>query len=291
MQSMTGFGRGSFQSEGREATIEIKAVNSRYLDPNFRMSRNVGFVEPKMRQALAEALMRGKVDVYVSYKNTRADRAEVLADTALARSYRAAANAVADAIGKPAEVTLWQIASCPQVMQLAESEEDEQAVWQVVESAMQDALRQLTAMRAKEGEKLQEDLLAKTAVVEDLVNKIDALAPQVEQASCEKLMAKMQEYFQADETLKQRVVMEAAILADKHAIDEELVRLHSHIDQFRQSVAADGAIGRKLDFIVQEMNREVNTIGSKANDATITSLVISAKSELEKMREQVQNVE
>lgn len=291
MQSMTGFGRGSFQAEGREATIEIKAVNSRYLDPNFRMSRNVGFIEPKMRQALAQALMRGKIDVYVSYKNTRADRAEVLADTALAQSYRAAAEAVADAIGASADVTLWQIASCPQVMQLAESQEDEQAVWQVMESAMQDALRQLTAMRAKEGEKLQEDLLAKTAVVEDIVSKIDALAPQVEQASREKLMAKMQEYYQADETLKQRVVMEAAILADKHAIDEELVRLHSHIEQFRQSVNADGAIGRKLDFIVQEMNREVNTIGSKANDATITSLVIGAKSELEKMREQVQNVE
>ena len=291
MQSMTGFGRGSFQFEGREATIEIKAVNSRYLDPNFRMSRNVGFLEPKLRQALSDAIQRGKVDIYVSYKNTREDRAEVLADTALALSYRAAAQNIAQAIGVKPDVTLWQIASCPQVMQLSESEEDEQAVWQVVGGAMEQALSHLVSMRQKEGEKLQQDLGLKTDLVEQIVRKIDALAPEVESASREKLLAKMQEYYQADETLKQRVVMEAAILADKHAIDEELVRLHSHIDQFRQTTRADGPVGRKMDFIVQEMNREVNTIGSKANDAEITKLVIAAKSELEKMREQVQNVE
>ena len=291
MQSMTGFGRGSFQLEGREATIEIKAVNSRYLDPNFRMSRNVSFVEPKLRTALAEALHRGKVDLYISYKNTREDRAEVLADVALAQSYQKAIVTLAQALEKQPETTLWQIAALPQVLQLSESEEDEQAVCYVVEQAFSQAIGQLKTMRKKEGEKLCEDLLTKAKAVDVLVCRIDALAPQVEQASKEKLLEKMQEYTQADETLKQRVVMEAALIAEKHALDEELVRLHSHIGQFCQSVRSEGPVGRKLDFIVQEMNREINTIGSKANNAEITSLVIAAKSELEKMREQVQNVE
>ncbi len=291
MQSMTGFGRGSFQFEGREATIEIKAVNSRYLDPNFRLSRNVSFVEPKLREMLSTALSRGKVDVFISYKNTREDRAEVLADTALAQSYQQAIAQVAQALEKQPDTTLWQIVSLPQVLQLSESEEDEKAVCYVVENAFSQAIEQLRTMRKKEGDKLCEDLLGKAAGVEKIVCQIDELAPKVEVASKEKLMEKMQEYIQADESLKQRVLTEAALIADKHAIDEELVRLHSHISQFCQSVQSDGAVGRKLDFIVQEMNREVNTIGSKANDAEITSLVIAAKSELEKMREQVQNVE
>ena len=291
MNSMTGFGRGTACIDGREATVEIKAVNSRYLDLSFRIPRSLGALEERMRQSIAASLGRGKVDVYVNYKNRREDHAEVLVDEALARSYRQALQTLSEATGLIDAVSLTTLASYPQVLTVQEAEEDEEAVWQVLSQALSQALLMLCSMRQKEGERLQQDLLQKTEHVRAYVAEIERAAPGIEQAAKDRLTQKMQEYIEADETLRQRILTEAAILADKRAIDEELVRLHSHLHQFEQTLLQQEAAGRKLDFIVQEMNREINTIGSKANDKEIAQSVIAVKSELEKMREQVQNIE
>lgn len=288
---MTGFGRATASQDGREVTVEIKTVNHRYLDLSFRMPRSFASLEDRLRKWVGEQLERGKVDVYINYRNIREDHAQVCVDTALALSYQKAIAQLSEASCLSNTLSLTQLAGYPQVLTVLEAEEDEEAVAAVLHCAVKEALKKLKKMRAAEGEQLKRDLLAKADAVETLVKTIETAAPQVEQAGKERLMQKMQEYLEADESLKQRVLMEAAILADKHAIDEELVRLFSHIRQFRTTAEEENPVGRKLDFIVQEMNREINTIGSKANDAQIGSSVIQCKSELEKMREQVQNIE
>lgn len=288
---MTGFGRATASQDGREVTVEIKTVNHRYLDLSFRMPRSFASLEDRLRKWVGEQLERGKVDVYINYRNIREDHAQVCVDTALALSYQKAIAQLSEASCLSNTLSLTQLAGYPQVLTVLEAEEDEEAVAAVLHCAVTEALKKLKKMRAAEGEQLKRDLLAKADAVETLVKTIETAAPQVEQAGKERLMQKMQEYLEADESLKQRVLMEAAILADKHAIDEELVRLFSHIRQFRTTAEEENPVGRKLDFIVQEMNREINTIGSKANDAQIGSSVIQCKSELEKMREQVQNIE
>ncbi len=288
---MTGFGRATASHDGREVTVEMKTVNHRYLDLSFRMPRSFASLEDRLRKWVGDQLERGKVDVYINYRNVREDHAQVCVDTALALSYQKAIAQLSEISCLSNTLSLTQLAGYPQVLTVQEAEEDEEAVAAVLQDAVMQALDKLKSMRAAEGEQLKQDLLLKANAVEALVRTIETVAPQVEQAGKERLMQKMQEYVEADESLKQRVLMEAAILADKHAIDEELVRLFSHIRQFRATVEEENPVGRKLDFIVQEMNREINTIGSKANDAQIAGTVIQCKSELEKMREQVQNIE
>lgn len=291
MNSMTGFGRASAQADGREATVELRSVNHRYLDISFRLPRVISFLEDVFRKEISQRLERGKVEVYVSYRNHREDKCSVQADTALAKDYVSALGEIAQALGMDSDATLSKIASFPNVVSVMENEEDTEAVTALIREALRGALDALCIMREDEGRSLGEDFRLKLGHIEAHVSEIETLAPQASQASSDKLMEKMKEYYESDESIRQRVVAEAALIADKHAIDEELVRLRSHIGQFTATLSEPGAVGRKMDFIVQEMNRETNTIGNKAQGTDIPAIVILCKSELEKLREQVQNIE
>jgi len=291
LKSMTGFGRSYVSLDGREATIEVKSVNSRFLDLNIRMPHRLSALEETLRAQVSASCERGKVDLSINYRNNREDKTDVSCDGALAAAYLSALRGLSRDLGIAYEPSLMDVASFHGVLTAAERDEDIDAVKDLLTAALSDALTQFVAMRTAEGERIGEDLLKKIDVVEAAVKVVEENAPHVEEANRQRLLNKLSDFIAADESLRQRVLTEAAIVADKRAIDEEIVRLYSHIAQFKATAAAEGPVGRKLDFIVQEMNREVNTIGSKANDGAIAAQVILLKSEIEKIREQVQNIE
>lgn len=291
MNSMTGFGRAGAQKDGREATIEIKSVNHRYLDISFRLTRTISFMEETIRKYVSKKYERGKFEIFVSYKNHREDKCVVTADIPLAREYMNIYKQLQKELGMEDDSSLSKIAAMPNVIALADNDEDVEAVTELILGALEEACTALSAMRGEEGNSLRDDFSKKLGQVEAHVGEIKRLAPIAQEMSHNKLMEKMKEYYTADESIRQRILTEAALIADKHAIDEELVRLESHISQFRDAMQEGGAVGRKMDFIVQEMNREINTIGNKAQGTDISAIVILCKSELEKLREQVQNIE
>ena len=295
MRSMTGYGRRQLSLDGREITVEIKTVNHRFLDVSTRLPRALAFAEDALRKRLAEELRRGHADVNVNYLNLRADAREVRLDEGLMAQYQAAFRNMRALAGGEADRPLTDaelsfIAAQPDVLQVTTREEDQAAVLSLLLEAAGEALGDVAAMREKEGAALREDLLLHLGEVARLREAIAALAPQVPLIYQEKLLGRVKE-LGVQEVDPQRLAQEVALMADKCAIDEELSRLESHIGQMRQALASDGEVGRRLDFLTQELNREVNTIGSKASDAEITKLVVAAKSEIEKLREQVQNVE
>ncbi|GHU82318.1 hypothetical protein FACS1894196_0460 [Clostridia bacterium] len=290
MYSMTGYGRCRREMDGREVTVEIKSVNHRFLDINPRLPRGLLFAEDALRKALSERLSRGHADMVVSYRNGRADAREVLVDAALARAYSAALDTLAAATGVPDDRSLLRLAAMPDVLTVSEREEDQQAVTALCLLALDGAADALIAMRAREGEALRADLLARLGALADAAQQIAARAPEVPLAYAARLTARVTELLAAPPD-PQRLAQEIALLADRAAIDEELTRLGSHIAQMREALDAGEPVGRKIDFLVQEMNREVNTIGSKASDLEIGALVVLAKAEIEKIREQVQNIE
>lgn len=294
MRSMTGYGRRQKSLEGREITVEIKTVNHRFLDLSFRLPRALAFAEDALRKQIGASLRRGHADVNVTYVNLRQDAREVRVDEGLALQYREALVTVRRATRREGimisgEDAAW-IASQPDVLQVTVKEEDQEAVLALLLDTAQEALRDVAEMRQREGEALKADLTLHLNAVEELRNEIEALAPGVPRAYQAKLQDRLKE-LGAQEIDPQRLAQEVALMADRCAIDEELSRLQSHIGQMRNAIAAEGETGRRLDFLTQELNREVNTIGSKASDAEITRLVVAAKSEIEKLREQVQNVE
>ena len=301
MRSMTGYGRRQMSRDGREMTVEIKTVNHRFLDISCRLPRALSFAEDAVRKQIGAALKRGHVDVNVTYLNLRQDAREIRVDEALARKYRDAMLLVRAAmfevgVTNPDEVRHLSdmdvsfIAAQPDVMQVTVAEEDQETVLALLGDTAALALEDVTAMRDREGAALAEDLSFHLKEVSRLRDEIAALAPRVPVMYQEKLQARLRE-LGVKELDEQRLAQEVAIMADRCAIDEELSRLLSHIGQMRQAIEAEGETGRRLDFLTQELNREVNTIGSKASDAEITKLVVAAKSEIEKLREQVQNVE
>lgn len=290
MRSMTGYGRCRMETDGREMTIEMKTVNHRFLDIAFRLPKALSFAEDPLRRQVSSALCRGHVEISVSYQNGRADAREVRVDEALACQYGDALDRLRQLTHGDREGETVFIASQPDVLRLTVCEEDEDAVLTLLEKTVSAALAQVTAMREKEGAALKNDLSLHLNAVEKIRRQIAVLAPQVPKAYQERLQARLRE-LGVQEIDPQRLAQEVALMADRCAIDEELSRLESHIGQMREAIEADGEVGRRLDFLTQEMNREVNTIGSKASDAAITNLVVAAKSEIEKLREQVQNVE
>ena len=284
VSSMTGFGRGRAAQDGREMTVELKSVNHRYLDLSFRMPRHISFAEDTLRTALNDSLSRGHVDVYVNYRNTRSDAKEVRIDTALLGAYLKSVKAAAAELREENDMTLSNALRLPDVTDIVEADEDDEAV--------NKAIAELITARRGEGERLANDLTERLATVDELRGKIETRAPMV----VEEYRIKLNERIEAMlggtvEVDSQRLATEVALFADKASIDEELVRLKSHTAQARELLSQSEAAGRRLDFVVQEMNREFNTIGSKANDAEIARLVILGKAELEKIREQVQNIE
>ena len=290
MKSMTGYGRCHIEEDGREMTVEVKSVNHRFLDISYRLSRTLSFLDDAVRKGVGARLARGHVDVFVSYANHRQDAKEVRVDTALAAAYRQALCQLAQAVGKDADVPLSDYARLPDVLTVQEKEEDQQAVRELFERALAGALDALIDMRAQEGERMRADILEKIANIESIRGRVSERAPLVVSEYRDKLHQRIAALTEG-EIDEARLITEVAIFADRAAIDEELVRLLSHIAAIRETVELSEPVGRKLDFLVQELNREINTIGSKASDTMIAQAVVSAKGEIEKLREQVQNVE
>lgn len=290
MHSMTGYGRARVEEDGREMTVELKTVNHRFLDVNLRMPRGLVFLEEALRGALSARLNRGHADVFLTYRNARADARALVVDTALLGAYSAAYDQIIAQIHCPDDRTVSSLAALPDVLSLSEKEEDQQAVTDLCKMAMEQALDALVLMRQKEGDALAADLRARMDRLLSIAGEIAARAPHVAVDAKTRLEARLAELLNAPVD-PQRLAQEVALLADRAAIDEELVRLSSHLAQMEKALQSDEPIGRKLDFLVQELNREVNTIGAKASDLQIGALVVEAKAEIEKIREQVQNIE
>ena len=291
MYSMTGYGRGTASLDGRELTIELKSVNNRFLDIGMKLPRQLSFLEDGLRKLLNDALSRGHVDVFVNYRNLRSDAKTVRVDEALLQAYLTSARESAKALDLEDDLTLSKALTLPDVTTILPADEDQQALAELGRAAMTMAIDGLKAMRFKEGERLKLDLSARMDTMTGYAAAIERRAPAVAEEYRTKLTARIEELLGETEVDRARLATEVAIFADRAAIDEEIVRLNTHLVHFRELLEADEPVGRKMDFLVQEMNRECNTIGSKANDAELTSIVLLSKAEIEKLREQIQNIE
>ena len=290
MRSMTGCGSGKVQRDGWEVTVDLKTVNHRFLDIGLRLPRNLSFLEQIVRDRVGESLKRGHVDVFVTVNRVGSSAVQVICDEELAARYREAALRIAEKTGLPDDVTVSRLMKMEGVVTISESEMDQDTVNQICSEAAEIAVIQVVHMREQEGLHLQEDLRIHLDEAAALREAILARAPLVVEEYREKLESRLRNLL-ADGVEPQRLAQEVALIADRCAIDEELARLDSHISQMRQYLGSKGEIGKKMDFLIQEMNREANTIGSKASDACIAQHVVNLKSEIEKMREQIQNVE
>ena len=288
MQSMTGYGRHRVCRDGREMTLELKAVNHRFLDISFRLPKNLAFLEDALRTRINQSnLRRGHLDVFITYQNTRTDAREVRIDETLLNAFNHAMKAMKKPLDGYRRASAAEVLNLSGALSVSQAEEDTEAVTELALEAFDGAVEALIAMRDREGEHLAEDLLGNLTELAKLREQILLRAPEVPEDFRKRLTARLEEWdVNAD---PQRVAQEVAIMADRCAIDEELSRLEGHITQFTDSVVNGAEVGRKLDFLLQEMNREVNTMGSKASDAQITQNVVDAKCIIEKLREQVQN--
>ena len=291
VKSMTGYGRAREMRNGRDITVEVRSVNNRYLDCTVKMPRAYIFAEDRMKARVQQAISRGKVDVFVTIDASAADEAVVAVNEPLARGYYEALTRLKTMFSLPGEVTPEVLAKFPDVLAVTKAEEDVEAIAADICAVLDDALTSYNAMRAVEGEKLAADVAGRVTTIETVVGKVEERSPQTVAAYRQRLETKMQEVLQSTTIDESRILTEAAIFADKIAVDEETVRLRSHIAQLRAMLVSDEPVGRKLDFLIQEVNRECNTIGSKCNDLTIAQDVVNMKAEVEKIREQVQNME
>ena len=291
IKSMTGFGRGTSQVEGKEFLVEIKTVNHRYSDIFIKMPRQLTFLENKVRDVVNKGIPRGKIDVYINYSNYGDDSKCVLLDEPLAKAYTDAVGKLRDKFGLTDDISVSLIARFPDVLQVEKGEEDEELLWDLLKQALDEALKNLVIMRQNEGQGLKTSLLEKADFIEDIIKIITQRSPEVVREYKQKLESRIKELIEQQTIDENRLATEVAMFADRCSIDEELVRLASHIKQLRDTLGMAEPVGRKLDFLIQEMNREINTIGSKANDLSITRNVVEVKSEIEKMREQIQNIE
>lgn len=288
---MTGYGRGETVSGGRHIVCEIKSVNHKYLEFGARLPRSYGFLEERLKGLVQSHLARGKVDVFLQIETLSEADVQVSVNHALAEGYVRALRELKETYALPDEVGLALLARTPDLFSVRKAPEDEEAVWQAVREAAEAALGSLCAMREAEGARLQKDLLEKAGNIEAMVDRVEEITPQTVREYRERLEAKIRELLEGESLDEQRVLTEVAVFADKVAVDEETVRLRSHVRQFCSLAQKPEPAGRKLDFLIQEMNREVNTIGSKSQNAQIAYLVVDLKSEIEKLREQVQNIE
>lgn len=289
MNSMTGYGKGVAESAGRKVGVEIKSVNHRFLDMNIKLPRTLGFAEDIIRSEVKGAVTRGHLDIYVNYE--RESGGKISMDEQLARDYCTMAAKAAMKFSITNDLSVSALFRMPEVVVVKEEDEDEEAVGKLVEQAVREALNGLSVMRAKEGEMLMRDFSEKLANISAFVDEVEKLAPVTVEEHKNRMRERITEMLGDVAFDEARLMNEVAFFADKVAVDEEIARLRSHIAHFKDICAAGGALGKKLDFIVQEMNRETNTIGSKCSDSKIAQCVISAKCEIEKVREQVQNVE
>ena len=291
VKSMTGYGRARQTLHGRDITVEVRSVNNRYLDCTVKVPRTYIFAEDSVKSRVQKAVSRGKVDVFITIDATGADETVVAVNEPLARGYYEALTKIRDMFSLEGELTAAVLAKFPDVLTVTKAEEDLESVAGDICAVLDEALEAYNAMRSVEGVKLCEDIAGRVTTIETVVGKVEERSPQTVAAYREKLTARMQEVLQSTTIDESRILTEAAIFADKIAVDEETVRLRSHIAQLRTMLKSDQPVGRKLDFLIQEVNRECNTIGSKCNDLTIAQDVVNMKAEVEKIREQVQNIE
>ncbi|HBU11823.1 MAG TPA: YicC family protein [Clostridiales bacterium] len=288
---MTGFGKSELAADGRKLRVEMKSVNNRFLDVSVRQPRFMMQYEELVRGFIKENLSRGRVDVYINYFSEREDAKNVVADAALAAAYVKAAREVAGITGVEDDFTLSQLLRMPDVVTYEENDADEQAVRALLLENLRAAVRELKQARAKEGDNLKKDIVKRLDKILEFVEYIHSKAGTVVEEYRRKLQDRLDEMLKSLPVDEQRIAQEIAIYADKSNITEELVRIKSHVKQFLGLVDSDGAQGRNMDFLVQELNREFNTIGSKSQDTGIMNKVISGKAEVEKIREQIQNIE
>lgn len=288
---MTGYGRTQKILNGRDILVEIRSVNHRYYEYSSRIPRTYNYIDEKLKVLLKQKISRGKVDVNVSINNIEGKDTSVAVNKGVAEGYVSALRSVAEELNLKDDITLSKLIKLPDIFNVQKTPDDEEQVWNDVEEVATEAIEKFVEMREKEGIKLYNDVLEKTSLILEMVGKVEELSPITTENYRNRLYQKLNEILNGKDFDQQRIITETAIFAEKIAVDEETVRLRSHISQLVDLLESGDAIGRKLDFIVQEMNREVNTIGSKAQDLNITRLVVDMKAELEKIREQIQNIE
>ena len=291
IRSMTGFGRGSNSSNGKKFIFEIKTVNHRYTDIYIKSPRGLIFIEDKVREMIGKVMERGKADVFITFEDISVGNNKAIFDEGLAFSYINAFNEISEKYDLKNDITAVRLAQFPDVVKIEKSEVAQEEILAILVPAVEEALRNLIVMREFEGDKLKNDLLSRLEALGGLIRQVSDKAPEVVKEYKEKLESRISELLESVPADPQRLAMEVAVFADKCAIDEEITRFESHIFQFNEILKEGGQMGRKLDFLVQEMNREVNTIGSKSGNIEIIRCVIEMKSEVEKIREQIQNIE
>ena len=291
VKSMTGYGRAEETFNGCTITVELRSVNNRYLDCNVRIPRLYLFAEEAIKSRVQSSISRGKVDVFVTLDSAGAERVQVSVNRPVADGYYAALKQLAEEYGLAGDISVSLLSRFPEVLLAEKAEEDVEEMAGDICSVLDQALRDFDQMRTKEGERLKEDILSRAAAIEEKVSLVEKRSPQTVAEYRAKLEARMNEVLSNTQLDPARILTEAAIFADKVAVDEETVRLRSHISQLREMLSKGGATGRKLDFLIQEFNREANTIGSKCSDIEISAQVVDIKAEIEKIREQVQNIE
>lgn len=291
MKSMTGYGKGQTAHNGRQVTIEVKAVNHRFLDLNLKLPKGFLFLDDLIRKTLSKVISRGHLDVYVTYDNQSEDKGSYICNNQLGKDFYFLGELLSREIGIENDLTISSIMKAPDVLERVMPEENEEELKNLVVLSLASALTSLEEMRIAEGDEIKKDLALKLDILKKMRDEIESLSPKVTVDYKEKLTARISEYLAMPELDEQRIATEVAMFADRSAIDEELTRLKSHFKQFDDLLVSEDPVGRKLDFLLQEINRETNTIGSKANFIEITNLVLKMKNEIEKIREQVQNIE
>ncbi len=293
IRSMTGYGRSQAIVDTMNVTVELKSVNHRYFEFSSRVPRNYGFLDEKLKSYIGSRVSRGKVECYVSVENLEDDEIEILVNHSLAKSYLDALKELAETndLNLRDDLAMSSLARYNVIFTVHKKEADEEKIWNAVKSVVETAVDKFISMRENEGQKLKNDVLSRADLILQKVAIIEERSPETVKEYNDKLLARINEFLSDVQVDEQRLLTECAIFADKVAVAEETVRLRSHIDQLRQFLDSDEAVGRKTDFLVQEMNREANTIGSKAQDVTIARNVIDIKAEIEKIREQIQNIE
>lgn len=291
IKSMTGFGCCEIADGAYRVTVEMKSVNHRYLDIAVKMPRKLNSFEPAVRNLLKTYIQRGKVDVYINFEDCTEDQINLKYNEALAAEYVKYIRQMAEAFSLPCHLDAAELSRCPEVLTMEAKAADEAELWHILEQAVSGAAEKFVNARVQEGERLREDLLRKLTAMSECVEQIEERSPEILEEYRRKLTDKVNELLADAQADENRIMMEAAIFADRICTDEETVRLKSHIANTRDTLAKGGSVGRKLDFLAQEMNREANTILSKANDLAVSDLAINLKTDIEKVREQIQNIE